>query len=58
MRPGPRGHIFFTVNLAEHNRRLLIEQVDWFKHALREERKTHPFRVDTLVVLSDHLHAS
>jgi putative transposase len=58
MRPGPGSTYFFTVNLAEHNRTLLIKHVDWFKHVLRGERKTHPFRVDALVVLSDHLHVS
>ncbi|HEX2238446.1 MAG TPA: transposase, partial [Gammaproteobacteria bacterium] len=41
----PGSTHFFTVNLAEHNRTLLIEHVDWFKHVLREERKTHLFRL-------------
>jgi putative transposase len=48
---------FFTVNLAERRLRLLTEHVDELRSAFRETRRHHPFTIDTMVVLPDHLHA-
>src|SRR5712664_828296 len=52
------GSFFFTVNLAERRRRrLLTEHVDELRSAFRETRRHHPFTIDAMVVLPDHLHA-
>jgi REP-associated tyrosine transposase len=51
------GTFFFTVNLAERRRRLLTEQIDKLRIAFRETRQRHPFKIDALVVLPDHLHS-
>ena len=57
-----RNHIagatyFFTVNLAERRSRLLTEQIDLLRAAFRETRANHPFGIEAIVVLPDHLHA-
>src|SRR5580692_10553549 len=50
------GSFFFTVNLAERRLRLLTEQIDELRTAFRETRRHHPFTIDAMVVLPDHLH--
>src|SRR4051812_48732592 len=50
------GCFFFTVNLADRRRRLLIEHIDALRTALRETQRHHPFSIDAIVVLPDHLH--
>ena len=51
------GSFFFTVNLAERRLRLLTEHIDELRSAFRETRRHHPFTIDAMVVLPDHLHA-
>ena len=51
------GCFFFTVNLAERRLRLLTEHIDELRNALRKVRRQHPFTIDAMVVLPDHLHA-
>ncbi len=57
-----RAHVpgatwFFTVNLAERRgNRLLVEQFDALRRSFRYVRERHPFRLDAVVVLPDHLH--
>ena len=53
----PGATWFFTVNLAERRSRLLVDRVDELRQALRYVRTRHPFQVDAMVVLPDHLHA-
>jgi putative transposase len=53
----PGGTYFFTVNLAERKRRLLIEHVEILRRVTAEVKKRHPFHIDGFVVLPDHLHA-
>jgi REP-associated tyrosine transposase len=53
----PGGCFFFTVNLADRRLRLLTEHVDALRSAFREARQRHPFTIDAVVVLPDHLHA-
>jgi putative transposase len=53
----PGGCQFFTVNLADRKSRLLTDRVDSLRAAFRYARGRHPFRIDALVVLPDHLHA-
>ena len=50
------GTFFFTVNLAQRHLRLLTDHVDELRTAFRETRRHHPFTIDAMVVLSDHLH--
>jgi putative transposase len=51
------GAYFFTVNLAERQRTLLVDQVDMLRGVIRKVRAAHPFRIDAMVILPDHLHA-
>jgi putative transposase len=51
------GRFFFTVNLAERHLQLLTDHVDDQRNAFRETRRRHPFTIDAMVVLPDHLHA-
>lgn len=50
------GSYFFTVNLAERNRRLLVEHIDVLRDAVRGVRDRHPFQIDAMVVMPNHLH--
>ena len=50
------GCFFFTVNLAERRQQLLTQHVDALRIALRETRRRHPFTIEAMVVLPDHLH--
>src|SRR5262245_34730264 len=52
----PGGSFFFTVNLADRRHSLLTANVDLLPAALREIRQRHPFSIDAIVVLPDHLH--
>ncbi|WP_028456413.1 REP-associated tyrosine transposase [Chitinilyticum litopenaei] len=51
------GTWFFTVNLAERNRQLLVEQIEVLRESFRQVMRVHPFRIDGIVVLPEHLHA-
>jgi REP-associated tyrosine transposase len=51
------GNFFFTVNLAERRLRLLTEHIDELRKAFRETRRHHPFTIDAIVNLPNHLHA-
>ena len=51
------GSFFFTVNLAERRQQLLIRHVEMLRRAFREVCSRHPFTIDAIVVLPDHLHA-
>jgi putative transposase len=51
------GTYFFTVNLADRSSSLLVEAVDVLREAVRAVQQRHPFHIDAMVVLPDHLHA-
>ena len=53
----PGGSYFFTANLAERKLRLLTEHVGALRAAFRDVRTLHPFVIEAIVVLPDHLHA-
>jgi len=53
----PGATYFFTVNLADRRTRLLIDHIDLLREAIRYARGRHPFAIDAMVVLPDHLHA-
>ncbi len=48
---------FFTVALADRTSLALVEHVDRLREAVAAVRRRHPFRIDAMVVLPDHLHA-
>ncbi len=51
------GSYFFTVNLDDRRRTLLTDHIDLLRRAFRETRARHPFTIDAIVVLPEHLHA-
>jgi putative transposase len=51
------GCYFFTVNLAERRSNLLTDHIDLLRRAFRYARLRHPFTIESIVVLPDHLHA-
>ena len=51
------GTYFFTVNLAERKRTLLVDFIDDLRDVMKKVKKSHPFHIDAMVVLPDHLHA-
>jgi|SRR5665213_227378 len=52
----PGGCWFFTVNLLERRRALLVDHVDALRAAVQKTRERYPFVID-VVVLPDHIHA-
>ena len=50
------GTYFFTVNLADRSRRLLVDHVVALRQSWREVEQDHPFSTLAAVVLPDHLH--
>lgn len=53
----PGATWFFTVNLAERQgNRLLIDHVEVLRAAFVTVRERHPFQIDAIAVLPDHLH--
>jgi putative transposase len=48
---------FFTANPAERRLRLLVDTIDLLRQAFRYVRRRHPFDIEAIVVLPDHLHA-
>jgi putative transposase len=53
----PGGCWFFTVNLLDRRRRLLTDHIDALRAATLRTQGRHPFAIDAMVVLPDHIHA-
>jgi len=53
----PGGCWFFTVNLLERRKTLLVDRIDDLREAVEKTRHRYPFVIDAVVVLPDHLHA-
>ena len=51
------GTYFFTVNLAERKQTFLVDYIDDLRNIMKKVKTTHPFHIDAMVVLPDHLHA-
>ncbi len=51
------GSFFFTVNLADRRSRLLTENIELLRGAFRYARSRHPFKIEAIVILPDHLHS-
>ena len=52
----PGATYFFTVNLLERRRTLLVDEIDALRHAFRAAYASRSFDVLAIVVLPDHLH--
>ncbi len=50
------GTYFFTVTLADRRSSALTDHVDVLRAAVQTTRHAHPFTIDAIVVLPDHLH--
>jgi putative transposase len=50
------GTYFFTVNLADRNRTLLTEHIDTLREAFRGVKEAHPFEINDIVIMPEHLH--
>ena len=53
----PGGTFFFTLVAADRTMDTLTRHIDPLRDALSVVRSRHPFRLDAIVVLPDHLHA-
>jgi len=51
------GTYFFTVNLLERKKTLLVDNIDALRDSVRFVKHRKPFHIDAWVVLPDHLHA-
>ena len=51
------GTYFFTVNLAERKRSLLVDHIDVLRMVMQKVKSMHAFHIDAMVILPDHLHA-
>ena len=51
------GTYFFTVNLAERRNTLLTDHIAELRKSIRRVREKHPFFIDAIVFLPDHLQA-
>jgi putative transposase len=48
---------FFTVNCAKRRgNKLLVEKIDKLRQVFRKVKEMHPFEIDAMVVLPEHLH--
>ena len=46
---------FFTINLADRSSDLLIKEIETLRHAFQTVKQKHPFHIDAIVILPDHL---
>jgi putative transposase len=53
----PGATYFFTVNLADRQRTWLVDHIDLLRQAFSSVKQRHPFTLDAIVILPDHLHA-
>jgi len=50
------GCYFFTVNLLERNKSLLVDHIDLLRESVRLCKQKYPFYIDAWVVLPEHMH--
>ena len=53
----PGATYFFTLTLADRSASWLVDHIDALRSAFRDVKRRHPFQLDAVVVLPDHLHA-
>ena len=51
------GTWFFTLNLAERNKTWLVDEIGLLRSVMRRVRQNHPFTINAIVILPDHIHA-
>ena len=51
------GSYFFTVNLLDRKKSLLVDHIDELRVAVQKVQKQTPFDIEAWVVLPDHMHA-
>jgi len=52
----PGASFFFTVNLADRRQTHLVDNIGSLRTAFREVQARHPFTIDAIVVLPEHIH--
>ena len=52
----PGGTYFFTVNLLERRRSLLVDRIADLRAAFRAAHSARPFVIEAIATLPDHLH--
>ena len=52
----PGATYFFTLNAADRQGRILVDHVKELGQSLRRVQARHPFKLDAIVVLPEHLH--
>jgi putative transposase len=50
------GCYFFTVTLADRKSDLLVQHIDCLRSAFKTVKQKHPFEINAMVVMPDHLH--
>ena len=50
------GTYFFTINLANRADSLLVDEIDTLRKVINKVKRQHPFILDAMVVLPEHLH--
>ena len=53
----PGATYFFTVTLQDRGARYLVDHVADLRACLAAVKSSHPFRIDAMVVLPEHIHA-
>ncbi|MCK5718610.1 MAG: hypothetical protein KAH84_01535 [Thiomargarita sp.] len=48
------GTYFFTVNLAERLKTLLVDYVDTLRNSFRKVKSRHPFEIDAIVIFPEN----
>ena len=53
----PGGTYFFTVNLADRGRSVLVDEIGLLRAVYASVHQEHPIKCDAMVILPDHIHA-
>ena len=53
----PGATFFFTVNLHDRGARYLVDHVAELRSCVAQVKEKHPFDIDAMVVLPEHIHA-
>jgi putative transposase len=48
---------FFTVNLANRKSSVLVDNINALRESIRTVKNRHPFKIDAMVIMPEHLHA-
>ena len=50
------GTYFFTLTLADRTQSILVEHIDLLRSSFRSVKERHPFTIDAIVIMPEHLH--